>query len=153
MKNFIKDNKDITILAIVSIVAFIVGFLAVGPLLALIVVGIADVLFFLPELLKKSNNKKKLENKGLKTNKGEAKKNPKTIKKKKKGKKIFKILLILFFLCCIVVIIAGSIFMFYIVSNAPKFDPEKLYRKEATIIYDASGNEIATIGSEKREIL
>ena len=125
MKKFVRDNKEYIIIAIVSVVAFIAGFLAVGPLLSLIIVGIADLLLFIPDI--------------------------KTIKKKKKAKKVFKVLLIIFFILFILAIIGASIFMFYIVDNAPKFDPNKLYRQESTIIYDSNGNEIASIGAENRE--
>ena len=151
MKKFVNDNKDNVIIAVVSIVAFIAGFLAVGPLVSFIVIGIADALLFLPNILKNYKKKEKIKPKlNTKETKNEPKKE-KTIKDKKKKKKIFKILLILFLICFIAMVIAGSVFMFYIVTNAPKFSPEKLYQKEATIIYDANGEEIANIGTENRE--
>ena len=48
-------------------------------------------------------------------------------------------------------ILAMGIFILIIINNAPEFDPEKLYQKEATVIYDSKGEIIAKLGSEKRE--
>lgn len=44
-------------------------------------------------------------------------------------------------------------FCFYIYKTAPEFDANKLYEKEATLIYDANNNLVATLGTEKREKL
>ncbi len=44
-------------------------------------------------------------------------------------------------------------FMYYIYLRAPEFNTELLYKKESSNIYDISGQLIATIGSEKREIV
>ena len=45
MKKFIVENKDNVIIAIVSIIAFILGCLSVGKI-AIIIVGIIDILLF-----------------------------------------------------------------------------------------------------------
>ena len=44
-------------------------------------------------------------------------------------------------------------FMYYIYLRAPEFNTDLLYKKESSNIYDISNNLIATIGSEKREIV
>ena len=44
-------------------------------------------------------------------------------------------------------------FMYYIYLCAPEFNADLLYKKESSNIYDISGKLIATIGSEKREIV
>ncbi len=44
-------------------------------------------------------------------------------------------------------------FMYYIYLRAPEFNTDLLYKKESSNIYDISGSLIATIGSEKREIV
>lgn len=45
------------------------------------------------------------------------------------------------------------VFALYIIISAPSFDKDKLYSKEATIIYDIHGNEIARIGKENRTLI
>lgn len=76
MKKFFT-NQDNIIILIISLIALIVGCLAIGPLRSIIIIGIADLLFFLPGLLKK--------NKGTNTNtKGKQKK--KKLKKVKYGR-------------------------------------------------------------------
>lgn len=44
-------------------------------------------------------------------------------------------------------------FMYYIYLRSPEFNTDLLYKKESSNIYDISNNLIATIGSEKREIV
>ena len=48
-------------------------------------------------------------------------------------------------------LIAGVSFGVYIISTAPKFSEEKLYNKDATILYLANGEEFAKIGDEMRQ--
>ena len=69
-------------------------------------------------------------------------------KKKNFGKKLLKILLIIF-LSGLILALIGMISLFlYIKSIAPELD-----RSESTLIYDRNGNEIAKLGTEKREII
>ena len=70
--------------------------------------------------------------------------------KKKKKKNTFLVILTS---GAIILLSLFLVFMLYIVITAPKFDENELYNKEATIIYDANGDEIAKIGSEKRELV
>ena len=58
MKDFFKNNKDYVIIIIVSLIAFIVGCLAINIWISLIVIGIADLVLFIPNLLR---NRKKIE--------------------------------------------------------------------------------------------
>ena len=55
----------------------------------------------------------------------------------------------------ILIIIASLclIFALYIIISAPNFDKDLLYKKEATVIYDTDGDEIARIGSENRVLI
>ena len=70
----------------------------------------------------------------------------------KKKKKVLYILLILFLVCGIICLGAFSLFIAYIKVNAdPKYNQSKLNTMEITRIYDKDGNEIAKLGSEKRE--
>ena len=72
-------------------------------------------------------------------------------KQNKKSKKILnKVLSVLMFLG-IIIMVAIIVFCTYIVINAPDFDTDLLYEKEATILYDRTGEtEIARLGAEQR---
>lgn len=139
MKKFIKEKDNLIIIGI-SIIAFIAGCLSIGPVKAILIIGIADLLFFLPEILRR---KKKS---GRKTKK-------KSPKSKARKRAILKTLLLIFFIGCVAVIVGILLFAAYIVNSAPKFNPDNLYSQEATIIYDANGEIIAKLGEEKREKL
>ena len=67
--------------------------------------------------------------------------------KKSKLKFVLFILLILF----IVSILAAFAFFTFIAASAGKFDPNKLYTKEASIMYDSEGKQFAQLGTEMRE--
>lgn len=96
----------------------------------------------------KKKNKSSKKNNQLKTQKvGELKKFRLRFKKGNIGEKI----LTLFMLLMVLVFIAVLAFVIYIIISAPEFEAEKLYTKEASIIYDAKGNEIARLGTENRE--
>ena len=45
------------------------------------------------------------------------------------------------------------VFAFYVIISSPDFDTEKLYNKDATVIFDKSNNEIARIGDQNRKIV
>ncbi len=51
----------------------------------------------------------------------------------------------------ILFILAGIIFFAYIAISAGKFDPDKLYTKEASTLYDSDGNQFAQLGKEMRK--
>ena len=48
-------------------------------------------------------------------------------------------------------ILLGFAFIGYIVATAPAFNPENMDRAEASILYDADGEEITRLGAERRE--
>ena len=78
--------------------------------------------------------------------------------KEKRGAKhillrIFQWFLLFCCFCFIAGVIALGYFAYYIVENAPEFEPENLYSTEPTILYYADGSEMATIGLQKRSIL
>ena len=79
------------------------------------------------------------------------KKKPVSAKKTGGFKKFIKIFILFMLICCILGFIAVALFMAYVVANAPKFDPQNLYKSESTIIYDVNGSQIAKIGTESRE--
>ena len=78
---------------------------------------------------------------------------------KKREKKTVKDHSILNKLCTIIVVfmvifmLLGFGFIFYIYLDAPEFNTNLLYKQESSNIYDSKGNLIATIGTEKREIV
>jgi penicillin-binding protein 1A len=81
----------------------------------------------------------------------------KTVKKgasklKEKTKNKNKLLIAL---VTIGIIIAAFILIFglYIIISAPDFNTTKLYNKEATVLYDVNGEEIARVGSENRVLV
>ena len=76
-------------------------------------------------------------------------------KKKNKGKtsfkEVIKTLLIVGMVLIILGLLAAMVFFAYIVKTAPKFEPEKLYNKEATFLYTIDGEEFAKLGTDVRQ--
>ena len=101
----------------------------------------------------KTEKEEKIKNKITKNKKKKITKGRKRDDKKssKKKKNILKILLSVFLSLCILGIFAVAAFLIYIVATTDNFDPEALQNQDQTIIYDKDGNEIATLGLEKRE--
>lgn len=160
IKKFIKNNIENIIILIVSVVAFIVGFFSIGWLKALIIIGSIDLLLYVPIFIMKLKGKKKhktehkSESKGEKVKKVKTKKEKKTKKdKKSRRKKIVNIILITIMSLCILCILGVFAFMLYISNNAPKFNPDNLYQKESTIVYDINGVEKARLGLQRREAI
>ena len=85
--------------------------------------------------------------------KKKVKKTKKNTTKKKKGiiKRIFKVILMIILIGIILGFIGALAFWGYIAKNAPKFNEDNLYKKEATILYDKDGEVFAKLGSEFRE--
>ena len=111
---------------------------------------------------KKKNEEKKYE-KSRRNSNEKNKKKTKVIKKKssnrretntkkeKSKKGMLRKLLTIFLICCIIGIFSIAAFLIYIVVSTGNFNPEALKNQDQTIIYDKDGNEIATLGDEKRE--
>ncbi len=74
-----------------------------------------------------------------------------TKKSPKNKKKIGKIILITLLSLFIVGMLIAIAFFIYIAISADKFDPDKLYTKEASTLYDTNGKAFAHLGSEMRE--
>lgn len=72
-------------------------------------------------------------------------------KSKKRQRKILNIILITGLTLGILGCMAVGGFFVYVVKQAPKFEIERLSKKESTIIYDINGNEYAKLGTEMRE--
>jgi len=95
---------------------------------------------------KKEKEKKKIKEKIQKTEKIKEKK-----PKKKRRFRFFYWLLVLIVFMCLCGFVAGVGFCYYIVTSAPEFDTDKMFEKEATRIFDASGTLFATLGTEQRQ--
>lgn len=72
------------------------------------------------------------------------------IKNKTKHKNKF-----LIFLFTLGIIFASAVLVFglYIIFTAPDFNTTRLYSKEASVIYDKNGNELARVGNENRVLV
>lgn len=150
----IKNNPFIITIIILSLLIFIFGILSIGFFISLILLIGFNLVWIIPLLKKRiesSDNMAKV--KKLKINKGKKiTKTEKKQKKKKSAKKKFsKIILLGFLGIFLTILIAGIIFLAYIVLSADKFDPDKLYTKEASILYDSDGKEFAKLGTEMRQ--
>jgi len=76
-------------------------------------------------------------------------------KRKKKSGKLLNFILSMFMLLGIAIMSVIIAFCGYIVITAPEFDTDKLYNKEASILYYKDGNEwkeFARVGAEQREL-
>ena len=118
-----NDPRDILI-PLISIIIFIVAFLAIGFKKAIIIFLLINIIYFITVLIRK--------------------------KTKKKKRKVLKSILLTILTLFIFGIIAVLGFFIYIVKNAPEFNEENLYVSEPSIILDKNGEEIAKLGSEKR---
>ena len=124
MKKIWKKNKKIIIAAFISLIILIVGTFLISFIPTILLMLFIGMIYFLT-----------------------------TKKKKKKLNKIeiFKSFMIFCFSFAIFCLILGISFGAYIVATAPSFTEEKLYNKDATILYLANGEEFAKIGDEMRQ--
>ncbi len=81
------------------------------------------------------------------------KKTNKNNKRNKKRLNKINIISAIIIVFIIIGISAAGGFFLYIYFNAPEFNTDLLYKKESSNIYDSKGNLIATIGTEKRQIV
>ncbi|NLA33166.1 MAG: hypothetical protein GX864_04435 [Mollicutes bacterium] len=98
-----------------------------------------------------TNKKKKPINKKKVTKKKNKRKTAKyKIAKRKKIRNRFLIFAMIGLICLFILTVS---FGLYIIFTAPKFDENKFYNSESTLIYDKNGTEIAKLGANKREIV
>lgn len=123
---FIRENMYDIILASLSIIALIIGTIAIGFKKAIIIVILLDIVVWFLPIISFIGNKSK--------------------------RKIRRRTLAQVFLWCVIIgLIACIAFAIYIVVKAPEFNPDNLYSKESTIIYDKDGQIVAKLGSQMRE--
>lgn len=150
-KNIIKIAKRSVTLSMLPFViaVFVVGMITVGATKTiLITIGLLAILITIDLIDKKRKENKENKEKNTKSIKKEEKK--KTVKTKKK-RRILHTILNIILVGIILVILGIGCFIGYIVVTAPEFKPENLYKKEASIMYDAKGQVIAKLGAEIRD--
>ena len=106
-----------------------------------------------------SKNSSKSNSKSVVKKSTVTKKNVSPKEKEKKGSKskkskirlIINIILIALLASIVACIVGAIIFFSIIVAEAPDFDPKNLYTQESSIVYGSTGDEIAKLGTEKRE--
>lgn len=128
MKNFLKllkkERKSI-IIVMISLLALIIGSLVIDFIPSLLIILVIDFLiFFFTKKKVKTSPKEKLQ-----------------------------LILFVCFCCFILLVVLAIGFFAYIAISAPSFTQEKLYNKEASIIYDKDNNEITKLGTEERRTI
>ena len=126
MKKFINKNKRTIILALISFIILVIGSLTISFIPTLLILVILGLIYYFVS-------------------------KPKGKRKKTNGKEVFKTVLIFGFCFMIFFLIAAGSFGIYIISTAPEFSEEKLYNKDASILYLANGEEFGKIGDEIRQ--
>lgn len=125
INQFKKDSRTI-IMAIISLVALFFGSLMIGFIPSLLIIIMIDlIIYFVVKPKKKTGNKN--------------------------GKELLKTILIVGFSCATFVLLVGIGFGIYIISTATEFTQEKLYNKDASILYTYNGEEYAKLGTELRQ--
>ncbi len=123
MKKFWKKNKKTIILALISLVILIAGTILISFIPAILLLLFGGLIYYFVTKPKK---------------------------KKSKGE-LFKSFMIFCFSFATFCLILGICFGGYIIATAPEFTEEKLYNKDATILYLSNGEELAKIGDEMRQ--
>lgn len=152
----IKKHKPFVMGLVGIFIFFVLSKIKHGILIGSILI-IASIAFMMIANIKNKTKKKSI-NKGQKLLSNSKK--PSSSKKKitkgkkkplpKKKIKILKIILISVLVFFLLGLIGICYFLFLVVKGAPEFNPQNLYQKEATIIYDKDGEIITKIGSEIR---
>lgn len=83
MKKFIKENQEMLIIGFVSLIAFILGCMAIGWLWSLLIIGFFDALFLIPRFLK-GKRKTKVRNIESKPKKNKSETKPQVKKEEKR---------------------------------------------------------------------
>jgi penicillin-binding protein 1A len=147
--HYLKNNPLIIIISS-SILLLIISIYLWGIKIALLIIVIISIIagiWYGGIIIMKK--RKKVNKKIAKTKKGKTQKRKTT--KKNKWKKVLNILGIVILSGGILILIGAIVFLLMVIKAAPPFDPENLYRKEATIIYDNNGELITKIGREIRD--
>ena len=164
IKVFFKKDPFNLIIFVLSIIILLIGIFVVNFWIGLLVFILVNLIWVIPFIKwhKKLEDRKRPKTKPVKnieildipdkSSKLERSDNVAKKKTGKKGKKKLgkKILLgfLIFFLICI---IAGIAFFIFIAVTAGKFNPDKLYSKEASTLLDRDGEVFAKLGTQMRQ--
>ena len=164
IKVFFKKDTFNLIIFVLSIIILLIGIFVVNFWIGLLVFILVNLIWVIPFIKwhKKLEDRKRPKTKPVKnieildipdkSSKLERSDNVAKKKTGKKGKKKLgkKILLgfLIFFLICI---IAGIAFFIFIAVTAGKFNPDKLYSKEASTLLDRDGEVFAKLGTQMRQ--
>lgn len=164
IKVFFKKDPFNLIIFVLSIIILLIGIFVVNFWISLLVFILVNLIWVIPFIKwhKKLEDRKRPKTKPVKnieildipdkSSKLERSDNVAKKKTGKKGKKKLgkKILLgfLIFFLICI---IAGIAFFIFIAVTAGKFNPNKLYSKEASTLLDRDGEVFAKLGTQMRQ--
>ena len=165
---FFKKDPFNLLVFILSIIILLIGTLVVNFWIALLIFIVINLIWIIPFIKwnKKLTDRDKektvhKDDDNLDSDKAEkistalkersenmAKKGNKKRKGKKKLSKKLLLGFMIFFLICI---IAGIAFFIFVAITAGKFDPDKLYSKEASTLLDNEGNVYAKLGTQMRQ--
>jgi penicillin-binding protein 1A len=146
----VKNKNTMLTIGIIGAVILTLLVMAIGWFWSIILLFL---IVMSPLIIRYSGNVKKIFMRFFKKNKNEKVKSSvvKNPKVKKKRKKAVKIAILVALVLGVIGIVSGIGVMIYVASVAPEFNPNDLYLKETTIIYDSENNVIAELGLEKRE--
>ena len=164
IKVFFKKDPFNLIIFILSIIILLIGIFVINFWISLLVFVLVNLIWVIPFIKwhKKLEDRKKpkikpvenieildMPDKSSKLERSDNVAKKKGVKKGKKklGKKILLGFLIFFLIC----IIAGIAFFIFIAVTAGKFDPDKLYSKEASTLLDKDGEVFAKLGTQMRQ--
>ena len=166
---FMKDKFNLVIFGL-SVLTLIISIFVFNVFVALFLFCMINLVWFVPYLkwrkkLEKRDKVRKTRSKRRKSTSADkasisaarenvSKKKVKTRKpreKFKKKKSLFKKFILLFLIFTLICIFVGCGFIAYIVMTAEKFDPGKLYSKEASTLLDSNNEVYAKLGTEMRQ--
>ncbi len=159
----LKDRFNLIVFGL-SFLVLIIGTIVFNFIISLIIFLLINLIWIIPyfkwrekleerDKIRKSKNKVSRSDKKTTEALSEVDDMPKkkVKKSKKKKKSLFKKILLLIFIFIIFCFIVGGLFIGYIVITADKFDPNKLYSKEASTLLDSNGEVYAKLGTEMRQ--
>ena len=148
IKAFLTKEKFNLIVFGLSFLIFIISAILFNIFIAFIIFILINLIWIVPYIKwrDKLNKRKQMHSTEVEERSVEMSKKRGKSKKSKK-KKILLILLSIFIFIILLIII----FIIYIAVTADKFDPKKLYSKEASILVDSKNETFAKLGSEMRQ--
>ena len=169
IKSFLTKDRFRLVVLVLSIIIFIIGTIIFNLFIGLIIFIFISLVWIVPYIkwrqkledrnkirhsvvsgrVRRANDLDDEMSEDLETSES-SDDMPKSRKAKKKKSLLKKILLgiLIFFLLCIIL---GVLFCVYIGITADKFNPDKLYSKEASTLLDSNGEVFAKLGTEMRQ--